>query len=303
MSKTKISVCLTHFERPEKLDATLESLAAQTRLPDELFLWDDCSRRDPAPVVKRWADRFPHFVYHRNAVNLGMPGNLNAVIAQATGEYVANLHDADVFSPFLLEKWSSALDRHPEASLVFCADSRRSKPSFNRSWPQPTECSSGREFFKRYYLGRIDSIIWGTVMMRRSAYSKLLPFKSDYKAWADVDMWMRVCGIGDIAYVDDQMITLDHTPTEIRRFSFAREALVQGMILENIRSLYQGKELAHAISVQKRAWFRCWFRWMLGRLRHGDVKSLGEGFAYLSGAPSRSRTKAQGASDESAGLP
>ena len=291
MSRNRISVCLTHFERPEKLGSTLESLAAQTRLPDELFVWDDCSQNDPTPVVRRWANRFPHFVYHRNLANLGMPGNLNAVISQASGDYVANLHDADVFSPFLLEKWSSALDRHSGASLVFCADSRRSNVFFNRSWPHPPECSSGRDFFQRFYLGRIDSIIWGTVMMRRSAYLKLLPFKSDYKAWADVDMWIRACGLGDIAYVADQMITLDHTPTELRRFSFARESLVQGMILENIRSLYTGNELERALSVQERAWFKCWIRWMLGRLRHGDVNGLADGLEYFSGGPSRSKAK------------
>ena len=81
----KISVCLTHYERPEKLAVTLESLARQTRIPDELFLWDDCSKNDPSAIVRQWEGCFPHFVYNRNTTNLGMPGNLNAVIAQATG--------------------------------------------------------------------------------------------------------------------------------------------------------------------------------------------------------------------------
>ena len=98
----RISVCLTHYNRPDKLGATLESLALQTRVPDEVFVWDDCSPNDPTYVIEEWKARFPHFVYHRNDVNLGMPGNLNAVIAQATGDYVANLHDADVFAPTLL---------------------------------------------------------------------------------------------------------------------------------------------------------------------------------------------------------
>jgi len=40
---SKVSVCLTHYNRPEKLAATLESLAAQTRAPDEVFMQDDCS--------------------------------------------------------------------------------------------------------------------------------------------------------------------------------------------------------------------------------------------------------------------
>ena len=279
----KISVCLTHYERPEKLAVTLESLARQTRIPDELFLWDDCSKNDPSAIVRQWEGCFPHFVYNRNTTNLGMPGNLNAVIAQATGDYVANLHDADVFSPTLLEKWSEALDRYDTAALVFCEDSRRDNPLFDRVWPSPDAISSGRDFFRRFYLGRIDSIIWGTVMMRRSAYAELLPFKSEYKNWADVDMWMRACGWGDIAYVNEKLITLDHTPTALRRFSFAREALVQRMIKANIEMLFTNGELIEARKLQAATWRRHWLRWMLGGLRHGDFGRLIEGMRFYGG--------------------
>jgi glycosyltransferase involved in cell wall biosynthesis len=73
----RISVCLTHYDRPDKLAATLESLARQTRVPDEVLLWDDCSPRDPTEVVRSFEARFPHFVYHRNERNLGMPGHRN----------------------------------------------------------------------------------------------------------------------------------------------------------------------------------------------------------------------------------
>lgn len=282
MTTPRISVCLTHFERPEKLDSTLESLADQTLLPDELFLWDDCSQNDPSAVVKRWEGRFPHFVYYRNSANLGMPGNLNAVIAQATGDYVANLHDADVFSPSLLKRWAEALDNHPKAGLVFCADSRGDNPLFERCWSQPNEITSGRDFFKRYYLGRVDSIIWGTVMMRRTVYADLLPFKNEYKNWADVDMWMRACKWGDIAYVNEKLITLDNTPTSLRRFSFAREAVIQRMIKSNIDSLFVGAERINSHKVQDATWRRCWLRWMAGGVRHREWARLIEGFRYFS---------------------
>jgi abequosyltransferase len=96
-------------------------------------VWDDCSPRDPTAIALEWRHRFPHFVYHRNPVNLGMPGNLNAVISQATGDFVANLHDADVYAPTLLEKWAAALEQNPEAVLAFCRDSHWNNPRFVRN--------------------------------------------------------------------------------------------------------------------------------------------------------------------------
>lgn len=153
----KLSVCLTHYNRPHLLGRTLESLARQTRPPDEVFVRDDASPRDPTDVARSFAGRFRHFVYHRNPANLGMPGNLNAVIGQATGDLVANLHDADVFHPTLLEKWEQALHRQPRAGLVFCGleePGSRAGPRSRSSTISPpastaTPSSSARSWVRR----------------------------------------------------------------------------------------------------------------------------------------------------------
>jgi glycosyltransferase involved in cell wall biosynthesis len=207
----KISVCITHYNRPEKLGATLASLAAQTRQADEVFLWDDCSPNDPASVIREWKGRFTNFVYHRNERNLGMPGNLNAVISQATGDYIANLHDADIYHPTLLEKWSAALDAHPSAGLVFCRVGGRNEQT-ERRLRDCGELTSGREFNRRYFLNawRGSSPVWGTVMARRDAYEVLLPFDAKYGAIADVDMWMRMTLSRDAAFVNEELIRADH---------------------------------------------------------------------------------------------
>ena len=114
----RISVCITHYNRPEKLGVTLESLLRQTRMPDEIFLWDDCSPKDPSEIVSKWQDKFPHFKYYRNQTNLNMPGNLNEVLSQATGDFIANLHDADEYHPRLIELWLERLIQYPSAGMV-----------------------------------------------------------------------------------------------------------------------------------------------------------------------------------------
>jgi glycosyltransferase involved in cell wall biosynthesis len=278
---TRVSVCITHYERPDKLAATLESLARQTRLPDEVFLWDDCSPQDPAEIAHRFSKRFPHFVYHRNPRNLGMPGNLNAVLAQATGDYVANLHDADVFHPQLLEKWVQALEQHPTAGLVFCGlDATRDNPAGPEMIvPDIAPLTPGIMFFDRWFVGCRRSIIWGTVMVRKSVYERVLPFAPRYHNWADVDMWMRICRDHDIAYVREPLIVLDNTHTKQRKFSWYRMLLMQEMCFANIRATYAGDRLAmRAALVRQRKCLRLsYLRFLAGSIKWLDFPRLRTG--------------------------
>lgn len=279
-----ISVCITYYNRPKTLATTLESLAAQTRPPDEVFLWDDCSPYSAREVAEFYGKRFRRFEYYRNTENLGMPGNLNSVIAQATGDYVANLHDADIYHPELLEKWAGVLDQSADVGLVFCRDSRWENPAYAKYWsPEPARVTPGRQFFESFFLGRLDSLVWGTVMARRKLYERLLPFDPKFANWADVDMWMRFCGEGNIGYVPECLIELDQKPTHSNHFSFARMALVHQMALENIRRLCNDSAANEFLKIQGKAWRRRWLRWMCGRLRRGEFSELIEGIRYYNG--------------------
>jgi glycosyltransferase involved in cell wall biosynthesis len=280
----KLSVCLTAYGRTHLLARTLESLAAQTRPPDELIVSDDCSPDDPTAVAESFRHRFVRFRYNRNLRNLSMPANLNLVVGMAGGEYVANLHDADVFHPQLLEKWEEALDRHPRAGFVFCGIAgwhrwigRRSRVVLHDVRP----LTPGRVFFERHLLHRFRSIVWGTVMARSAAYRKLLPFDPAYAHISDVDMWMRMCLAWDVAYVREPLIRLDMTPTPWRAFHWERLELLRRMQRENIHRFFSGDPVRLRLELQRhRRAVRREYLWRaFNRLRRGDWESLREGLA------------------------
>ena len=295
---SRVSVCLTHYNRRHKLAATLESLAQQTRVPDEVFVWDDCSPDDPADIVQAFRHRFPQFRYHRNSRNLGMPGNLNAVIAHATGDYIANLHDADVFHPELLEKWTRVLDKYPSAGLAFCGlDATRDNPAGSTMpLPEVDPITTGREFFGRWFVGRENSIIWGTVMARKAAYDRLLPFDPVYRNWSDVDMWMRMCQEFDVAYVAEPLIVLDNTATPQRRFSWYRVLLMQEICFANIRRIHARDAVALRVALQRqRRTLRLGYcRLLLGSLKWFDWARLREGIALAARIFSADATSGKG---------
>ena len=281
----KLSVCLTTYKRAALLDRTLATIAAQTRIPDEIVVTDDCSPDDTPAVAEKWRPAFPLFVYNRNPKNLYMPGNLNVGIGLTTGTYVANLHDGDCYAPTLLEKWEAALDAHPSAGFVFCGIA---------GWhvEKESDCgvilhdvaplTPGREFFERHFLHRFASIVWGTVMARRSAYDELLPFDSAFGFVSDVDMWMRMCLEHDVAYVRDPLMILGHEPSPERTpgvFNWSALETSRRMQLVNIHRFFakdaprRERELRrHARVVQA-----VWARRLLGRLWHRDWKGFSRG--------------------------
>jgi glycosyltransferase involved in cell wall biosynthesis len=283
----KLSVVLTTYRRAAVLGRTLGSIAAQTRLPDEVIVSDDCSPDDTAAVVAGWRRRIPGLVYRRNETNLNMPGNLNAAIRTATGDLIANLHDGDEYAPTILEKWEKALEACPTAGLAFCGLG---------GWPVATKhgggvllydiapLTKGREFFEKHLLHQVGCPIWGTVMARRCVYEKLLPFDARFGFVSDVDMWMRVCLEHDIAYVNEPLILLDHSPSDQRTlgtYNWQWLEWARQIHLANIDRFFaddperRRRELrAHGRTFQK-----FWAARLLGRLRSLDSAGLRKGLA------------------------
>ena len=250
-----VSVVLTTYNRAHLLEATLESILSQTLSDFELIIADDASRDETAEVCRGWIESrqdnlggFPclgrllrrgqfgvtgqqgHFArilptpirYYRRPRNLGMPLNLNLGILASTGKYVAILHDDNVYSPDLLKEWKACLDEHPRAAFVFNAyrylDARgQTRTEYREDLPR---CSPGsvlleKIFFKRW---RFNSPVYGTVMLRRTAFDHAGSFDPRFGFWADVDMWMRLAEEFDVCYIDKPLIAVTSSEVALHQF-------------------------------------------------------------------------------------
>lgn len=287
----KLSVCITTHNRSKGLDRTLESLANQTRLPDEIVVSDDASKDETQRVVERWKERLPQIRYVRSDTNLRMPGNLNVAVSACSGDFIANLHDADQIAPTLLEKWERALTEYPSAGFVFCGI---------KGWPQSTErgdgiilhqvkpLTPGKTFYEQHMKHRFSSIVWGTVMARRTAYNLLLPFDATFGFTSDVDMWMRMCLLYDVAYVREPLITLDHSPTNERgngvNWQWVQTA--RAIQLANLKRFYGADpvRLHREHRVNRRKYAIYLLRRIAGRVWHHDPQGVIKGLSLLVGA-------------------
>jgi glycosyltransferase involved in cell wall biosynthesis len=207
-----VSICLTTYNRGSILPASIDSLLAQSFGDFELIISDDCSPDDTEAICRAYAARDPRVRYFRNATNLRMPGNLNAAIARTRGDYIANVHDGDVFRPDLIEKWKTALDELPTAAFVFNqyqGFDAHGNPRIDRA---PLEQRRDPREVALHFFRTFTSCVWGTVMTRREAYAAAGQFNPDYGFISDVDMWLRLARDHDVAYVAEPLITI--TPRE-----------------------------------------------------------------------------------------
>jgi glycosyltransferase involved in cell wall biosynthesis len=210
LRKATISIVVVTYNRAALLASTVESLLKQTLTGFELIIADDASSDGTQQLCEQWAARDSRIIYQRRTHNVRMPQNLNLAILSSSGDYVAILHDDDVYREDLLEKWASCLDEHEGAAFVFNAYRGLDRNGATRRvYREPLpRCSPGSSlleniFFKRW---RFDSPVWGTVMIRRSAFDHVGPYDARFGFWSDVDMYMRLAEYFDVCYVDDDII-------------------------------------------------------------------------------------------------
>src|SRR6266581_2981469 len=120
MNKMRLSVAMCTYNGARFLPEQLESIAAQTRLPDELVVCDDGSKDQTVETIKAFAERAPFSVrLEINETNLASTKNFEKAISLCKGDIVALSDQDDVWKPRKLSVLEKTLEEHPEAGYVF----------------------------------------------------------------------------------------------------------------------------------------------------------------------------------------
>lgn len=98
---------------------TLDGLAAQTWPCLEIVISDDASPDATAAICERYAQRDGRFRVIRQPRNLGWTGNVNALLAQARGDYLLFAFHDDILAPEYVARCVAALEASPRAIIAF----------------------------------------------------------------------------------------------------------------------------------------------------------------------------------------
>jgi glycosyltransferase involved in cell wall biosynthesis len=118
-----LSVALATFNGAAFLREQLDSLAAQTRPPDELVIGDDGSSDETEQIVAQFKLRAPFPVhFHRNERRLGYGENFVLTARRCTGKWIAFSDQDDVWSPSKLAWAESRIAAGPESLQLLAHD-------------------------------------------------------------------------------------------------------------------------------------------------------------------------------------
>jgi glycosyltransferase involved in cell wall biosynthesis len=210
----KISVAMCTYNGESYVQEQLNSIAAQTRLPDELVICDDRSTDHTREVVERFSytSPFPVRVFS-NDRNLGSTKNFERAIGQCGGDVIALSDQDDVWRRDKLERIQTAFLSSPTAGLVF-TDGDVVDESLRPLGYSLWDCfgfTSKRQtqFARRRQLEvfTVTNVSTGATMAFRSEFKPLvLPIPADNGLLHDGWIALLIAAVADLAFIPEPLI-------------------------------------------------------------------------------------------------
>ena len=205
----KVSVVMITCNRVGYLRDCIQMIFRQTMSDLELIVADDHSTDGTADYVRQVSAEDTRVRYHKAGVKGGINAALNSAIGIARGEYIQICHDHDRYLPTLIERMADVLDRNPDVVFVHpgrqgCDYLMNPLPHCRFVFGYP-EVTPGSEWLENM-LNRLDSPVAGLSMIRKTALDKVGLFDPAFGASSDIDMWMRLCSVGDAGYVNELLL-------------------------------------------------------------------------------------------------
>lgn len=194
----KASIIITTQSRPHLVPRAVQSAQASGR-DVEIVVVDDASSDETAEVCRGLSG----INYVRAERNQGVAGARNIGLVASHGEYLSFLDDDDTRLPGSLDTQIEALDREPQAGLIYGQaiwGDPDGSPG-NRSYP--SECPQGDVFWK--LLAR-NFIPCGSVVFRRSCLSSVGLLDDSIPGSDDWDLWVRIAEIYPIMALETPVI-------------------------------------------------------------------------------------------------
>ncbi len=211
----KLSIALCTYNGARFVEEQLQSIAAQTRRPDELVICDDRSGDDTPAMLARFAAAAPFPVrIHTNEINLGVVKNFEQAIGMCNGEIIALCDQDDVWHPAKLARLEQTLAAAPNVGLVFTDAEiidESSRPLGWRLWQGARFTELKQRLVTEGYAFDVlaqQNVVTGATMAFRAKYVNLaLPIESAASHLIH-DAWIAllISVVADLAIVSDPLI-------------------------------------------------------------------------------------------------
>jgi glycosyltransferase involved in cell wall biosynthesis len=192
-----ISVLLPAYNAERFVTQAVTSILQQTFRDLELIVVDDGSTDGTGQILRDLAATDPrlHLIQHENR---GMTASLNEALAAARGRFIARMDADDVSLPERLEIQLKQLLSEPQivcigGGQILIDPAGRALRKVN----PPTD----HESITSLILGGHGAICHPSALMRREAIEKIGGYREAFWPAEDLDLWLRLGEIGQLANV------------------------------------------------------------------------------------------------------
>lgn len=220
-----ISVALCSYNGGKYIGRQLQSIAAQTRLPSELVIYDDCSTDSTAEIVQSFARsatfpvRFIANTENQGAIKKGITRNFEKASRLCTGTLIAFCDQDDEWFPEKLARMAAVMDQNPQNGGVF-SDAQlidsQSTPTGATLWQtNGFDKASQSKMLQGESLSVLLSMtkVYGcTLMIDARLLDKILPVPPSW--WFDAWLACMVAVQSKLAFVPEPLLSYRIHPSQ-----------------------------------------------------------------------------------------
>ena len=189
MSSTICAIIPT-FNRPFMLCECIDSILAQTHPVDEIIVVNDGSTDDTIDVVQSYGDRLTLI----NKGNGGKSSALNLGLKHCKSDYIWICDDDDLAAPDGVKHLADALDSNDDAGFAFGTYQVFRKDETGYSYSEIVNPGVELEpnICIRFLEGGAGITLQYAMLVRRSVYERVGPFREELIRSQDFDMMIRL---------------------------------------------------------------------------------------------------------------
>lgn len=203
----RLSVVTATYNRAAHVRKMIDSALAQSRVPDEIVVSDDCSRDDTPSMLDALAAAQPLIRVIHQPRNSGGVMNWNHAVNGATGDLIAWCSDDDRFAPGHLEACEAYLNANPDVAMVHSG--------FHNAWENERgeiTIETPPLFFQKPHAVQgaqivrymVTHYVWpfhpSTLVFRRRLWESIGEFDARYQL-ADTDWFIRAVMRHKVVYL------------------------------------------------------------------------------------------------------
>lgn len=211
-----ISIAMCTYNGEKYLQQQLESIASQTRLPDELVICDDRSTDKTTEIIRNFADAAPFPVrFNLNPVNLGgaakgITRNFEQASSLCTGDLIAFCDQDDVWMPQKLARMAQTMEQNPQLGGVFVDAQLINAQGVPKGVSLSQTTGMTQHEHRRLRQGKVLPVllsmtkVYGcTLMVDASLLRKILPVPPNW--WFDAWVPCMVAIHSELAFIPEQL--------------------------------------------------------------------------------------------------